>query len=107
MSADDTFEGIDSDTTDESVFRVTRMGAGQPYKTKSYAPTEEERVFYEFLSPAGERLGVQLNPDGTITVGGWDEDGEWIELKIRRPCLAGSCREVGHTVPFRLNQYHE
>lgn len=99
---------MSSDTRDTSVFHVTRMGAGQPYKTKSYTPTEDERVFYEFLAPNGERLGVQLNADGSLTIGGWDADGTWTDLVVRRPCESGNCKVSGvHTSQFPLDQYVE
>lgn len=49
----------------------------------------------------GNQLGISFNEDGTITVGGWNADGEWTELVLMADvgCMGG------HLHPFPLDQY--
>lgn len=49
----------------------------------------------EITDERGNMLGISFNADGTFTVGGWTEDGEWVELKLVQKGLK----------PFALNQY--
>ena len=44
---------------------------------------ENESALLIFRGPDGsDQFGIQLNEDGTFTFGGWNDDGEWIELKL-------------------------
>lgn len=52
---------------------------------------------------AGNQLGIDFKADGTFVVGGWDEEGEWIELTVARPCKL--CQPHFHASQFELNQY--
>lgn len=55
---------------------------------------------------AGNQLGISLSKEGTLQVSGWDEDGEWIELVVRRPCTLEICpNPLSHTSEFPLNQF--
>ena len=53
----------------------------------------------------GNKLGIQFNPDDTFSIGGWNEDGEWVDLEPRAECEVPTCKDSGHTRPFPLNQY--
>jgi hypothetical protein len=53
----------------------------------------------------GNKLGIEFNSDGTFTLGGWDEEGIWHPLTVRRECPLPHCQSAGHTQPFPLNQY--
>lgn len=79
----------------ETVAQVIQVQAGEDGESK----------LIEVLAPNGERVGIQLNNDGSLTIGGWDADGEWVRLVVRRPCGAPSCPFPGHATRFPLDQY--
>lgn len=97
-------------STEPDSFRVRRVGGDRPFRAKKYEISDHtERMLYEFIAPDGDRLGVSLNPDGTLTVGGWDEAGEWVDLEVKRLCQVPECRVPGnrHVMDFPLNQYQD
>ena len=84
-------------------FYVTFSLVGEPHAEINLVEVEsdQDRVLYEFFSTSSkQRLGVQLMPDGTIEVGGWNAEGEWFRLV---PVIF---HPPGHmAVPFALDQY--
>lgn len=70
------------------------------------AGEDGESKLLEVLAPNGQRVGIQLNTDGSLTLGGWYEDGEWVELELRLPCHNRRCYS-NHNLPFPLDQYKE
>lgn len=73
-----------------SPFRVTHDVEGTPYGTyfEITTPAGEdirstEQVMYRFASvKTKQEIAVVLKPDGTIVVGSWYDDGEWVELSL-------------------------
>lgn len=56
----------------------------------------------------GNQLGIQFNDDGTFTLGGWNADGEWVELRVATPCADGHCQMPDrHLTKFALDQHPE
>lgn len=75
-------------------------------KQKGYTPSEDENVLYTFESAHnGDKLGVQMNDNGTFTFGTWDDDGEWIEIRFADVCEVGPHCRVHRS--RQLNQYDE
>lgn len=87
-------------------FRVTRSDE-LGIKEKFYDPQEGQAVLYVFESPTGQQVGVEMKHDGTLTIGGWDSVGEWVQLETVEPCDHPNCELMFHGKPFSLTQYAE
>lgn len=73
---------------------------------QEYPTPDEDSLRVALQSPEGQELGIQFNADGTFTLGSWDEDGEWIELNVVRPCSYPKCPVTGvHGSLFDLASY--
>lgn len=89
----------------DRAFKVLRHGEVYPTKIKEYTPFEDESVKYVFESPAGQQLLVEMLGNGNLRIGGWNREGEWIELSTIEPCVLATCRSPKHGRFFSLDQY--
>jgi hypothetical protein len=67
----------------------------------------EDQPMFVFQSPQGEQLGVQFLHDGSLSIGGWNREGEWTNLVVKQPCPDANCYSPGHSLPFDLKAYVE
>ena len=66
---------------------------------ESRVEVSEESVLMSISSPIGNHLGIQMNTDGTFTLGTWDRNGVWIEL------LTMARNNFGQRFEMPLNAY--
>lgn len=83
-----------------SPYRVTNNATGQTlgqfFEIISENGAPADSVLFEFYSiSTRERLGVELYHDGTIHLGSWNTEGEWVEMYL--------CEQEG--VPFDLAEF--
>lgn len=68
-------------------FRVSNTAIGDSHYNsyfEVYSPAgEENEVTFTFISvKTKQEIGVVCKSDGTIAVGSWTAEGEWLELKL-------------------------
>ena len=92
-------------------FYLTRQSSRPPVREgwpsgSQIRLSDDETLTFEFQDQNGNEIGVKLDGEtGELQLGGWNSDGDWVELIAMHPCSTPGCNYPdNHASPFRLDQ---